>query len=421
MVFAAKLGSSRDEHRMIIGTLTDRYLARLIIVPLVGTLVLAAMLLLLDKMLRLFDFVVSEGGPVGVVWRMLANLIPEYLSLGIPIGLLLGTLLAFRKLALSSELDSLRGIGMSYERLLRVPYMFAAGLLCLNMLIVGFVQPRARYAYEELRFELRSGALGASIKVGEFTRLGKRMTLRIEESENNGRDLSGIFVAADSDDGRSLAVTAATGTFLAAGDANTIIFRLEDGRLVHDDPKFEAPRVLSFERYDLPIDLPAVEAFRARGATRNMERTLPELVRVGKDPGTSDGERAGTRANFHFRMVEVAMMLLIPLLGVALAVPPKRSSSSLGIFLSIIMVVTYHKVNQYAEDMGAQGRIDPAIALWVPFGIFAVIILSLYRTLAHVPGGQPIGALERVAGRIGSLIAKIVPVRNMRRAADATA
>ena len=59
------------------------------------------MLLLLDKMLRLFDFVVSEGGPVSVVWQMLANLIPEYLALGIPIGLLLGILLAFRRLALS--------------------------------------------------------------------------------------------------------------------------------------------------------------------------------------------------------------------------------------------------------------------------------------------------------------------------------
>ena len=49
-----------------------------------GTLVLSAMLLVLEKMLRLFDFVATEGGPVSVVWRMLANLIPEYLSLGIP-------------------------------------------------------------------------------------------------------------------------------------------------------------------------------------------------------------------------------------------------------------------------------------------------------------------------------------------------
>ena len=54
--------------------------------PLASTLILAAMLLLLDKMRRLFDFVIREGGPVGVVWRMLANTIPEYMSLGVPIG-----------------------------------------------------------------------------------------------------------------------------------------------------------------------------------------------------------------------------------------------------------------------------------------------------------------------------------------------
>ena len=65
------------------------------------------------------------------------------------------------------------------------------------------------------------------------------------------------------------------------------------------------------------------------------------------------------------------MMLLMPLLAVALAVPPKRSTSGLGIFLSIAMVVTYHKINQYAEQMAAQGRVDAVIALWTPFFLFA--------------------------------------------------
>src|SRR5687768_17375908 len=152
---AAKLWSWSVE-TLSLATQTDRYLARLIFVPLMATLTLAAMLLLLDKMLRLFDFVVSEGGPVNVVWRMLANLIPEYLSLGIPIGLMLGILLAFRRLALSSELDTLRAVGLSYGRLLRVPYIYAIALMLLNLAIVGFVQPYARYAYEGLRFELRS-------------------------------------------------------------------------------------------------------------------------------------------------------------------------------------------------------------------------------------------------------------------------
>src|SRR3546814_14667652 len=80
-------------HREML-TATDRYLARLIALPMLGTLVISAMLLVLDKMLSLFDFVAAEGGPVSVVWRMLANMMPEYLSLGIPIGLMLGILLA---------------------------------------------------------------------------------------------------------------------------------------------------------------------------------------------------------------------------------------------------------------------------------------------------------------------------------------
>lgn len=392
---------------MGIATRIDRYLAKLIFVPLVATLVLAAMLLLLDKMLRLFDFVVSEGGPVNVVWQMLANMIPEYLGLGIPIGLMLGILLAFRKLALSSELDALRGVGLGYGRLLRVPYMYAIALMALNLAIVGFIQPYSRYAYEGLRFELRSGALGASVRVGEFNNLGERMTIRIERSENEGRDLHGIFVRTEARDGRSLAVTADQGTFLATDDPDVILFRLANGRLVHDAPDYPVPRVLSFESHDLPIDLPAIEQFRTRGDGIK-ERTLPELARIGQSAEATPDERARSRANFHFRLVEVVMMALLPLLALALAVPPKRSTSGLGIFLSIVFVVTYHKVNEYAEQAGAQGRVDPLIALWVPFLLFAGIIFWMYWTLAHKPGGQPIGALERAFDKAGKGVGKLL-------------
>ncbi len=381
---------------------TDRYIARLIAVPLVSTLVIAAMLLVLEKMLRLFDFVAAEGGPVSVVWRMLANLIPEYLSLGIPIGLLLGILLAFRRLALSSELDVYRAVGQGYRQLLKVPYMYAVALMLVNLVLVGFVQPLSRYYYEELRFELRSGALGASIKVGEFNNLGKRMTLRIEESRDNGTRLSGMFVRAENNRGQKVSVTAQNGQFLATDDPDTIILRLTDGVLVHDAPSYDKPRVLSFSSHDLPIDLPDIESFRSRGG-KDREYTIPELVRVGLDESRPLTERNESRANFHFRIVEVIMMLLMPLLAVALAVPPKRSSSALGVFLSIVMIVTYHKINEYGEDIGSLGIVDPIIALWVPFFLFAGLIIWMYHVVAHVPGGQPIGALERAFAKFGGV------------------
>ena len=396
-------------------TSTDRYLARLIALPLFGTLVIAAMLLVLDKMLRLFDFVASEGGPVSVVWRMLANMIPEYLSLGIPIGLMLGILLAFRRLATTSELDVLRGVGMSFGRLLRVPYMFAFALALVNLAIVGFVQPYARYAYEGLRFELRSGALGASIKVGEFTKMGQRVTLRIEESMEGGRTLKGVFIRADSENGQRVSATAAQGQFLATDDPDTIILRLNKGVLVHESPKFSTPRVLSFDNHDLPIDLPKIDAFRGRG-TADRERTIPELMRIGHDDRIPKATRLEARANFHFRIVEVAAMFLIPLLAVALAIPPKRSTSSLGVFLSIVILVTQHKINEYGEALGARGGVDPIIALWVPFALFAALTWWMYHTWAHVPGGQPIGALERGAGKA---VAWIVALFRRRRPVEA--
>jgi lipopolysaccharide export system permease protein len=387
-------------------TATDRYIAKLVAVPLMGTLVVAAMLLLLDKMLRLFDFVAAEGGPVSVVWRMLANLIPEYLSLGIPIGLLLGILLAFRRLAMSSEIDVFRALGQGYGRLLRVPFIFAIVLAVANFGIVGWLQPTSRYLYEELRFELRSGALGASIKIGEFNNLGKNLTMRIEESRNQGNDLSGIFVFAENKKEQSISVTAEKGQFLRTDDPDTIILRLTNGTLVHDAPNYSSPRVLSFANQDVPISLPQIESFRGRGG-KDREYILPELVQIGNDASKPKRERNAAWANFHFRMVEVAMMLLLPFLAIALAIPPKRSTSALGVFLSIVMVVTYHKINEYAESLGGLGRVDPIIALWVPFAFFAGLILWMYHVTANVPGGQPIGALERYASKAGKFIVKL--------------
>jgi lipopolysaccharide export system permease protein len=99
---------------------------------------------------------------------------------------------------------------------------------------------------------------------------------------------------------------------------------------------------------------------------------------------------------------------MLPLLAVALAIPPKRSTSALGVFVSIVMVVAYHKINEYGQAVAAQGRIDPILSLWGPFVLFAALIVWMYWRVAYVPGGQAIGALERasavVAKRVRALI-----------------
>lgn len=402
-------------------TATDKYIARLVIVPMLAVFVIAASLLVLDKMLKLFDFVATEGGPVSIVFKMLANLLPEYASLAIPLGLMLGILLAFRKLATSSELDVMRAVGLSYTRLLRVPYLFTIALAALNLLIVGYLQPLSRYYYEQLQFDLRSGALGASIKVGEFNTLQDRTALRVDSSRDEGRDLRGIFARIAASDGQVLVISAREGQFFANKEnPDTVILRLTEGQIVQDGPAINSPRVLTFATHDLPIDLPRIEQFRSRGE-RDREYFLPELLRIGWSKDSTEAARYQSIASLNYRLVEVAMMFLLPLLAVALAVPPKRSSSALGVFLSIVMVVAYHKVNEYGQDISSLGRVDPTLALWGPFALFAALIMSMYWQLAYVPGGQPIGGLETGFAKITRAAQKLLAARNPRLASTAEA
>jgi len=226
----------------------------------------------------------------------------------------------------------------------------------------------------------------------------------------------------DQGKGRSVAATADQGRFLSTDDADTILFRLSKGRLVQDSPKFATPRTLAFDSYDLPISLPMIDQFRSRGGNESDELYLHELWRLGYGGGaTSHKQQIPAQAHFNFRLVEVVMMLLLPFLAIALAIPPKRSTSALGIFISILIVVAYHKVNQYAEAAGANGQLNPALALWVPFVLIAALILWMYHILAHRPGGQPIGALEWFFAKTAKYVrrtARAMP-RPRRPAADA--
>lgn len=395
-------------------TAIDRYIFRLVLMPMLGVFALAASLLMLEKMLRLMEFVSTEGGPVTVVFRMLVNLIPEYAGLAIPLGVMLGILFAFRKLATTSELDVMRAVGLSYTRLLRVPYIITILLMAVNFIIVGYWQPLARYGYEQLDFELRSGALGASIKVGEFTQLEDRVALRIEQSRDEGRELLGIFARIANDKGQVLSISARQGRFLAnAENRNTIILRLTDGTIVQDMPS-QTPRVLSFSQHDLPIDLPQIEEFRARGVEAR-EYLLPQLTEIGWSEDASAEERASAQAAFSYRMVEVVMMLMLPLLAVALAIPPKRSTSALGVFISIVMVVAYHKVNQYGQSVAELGRVDPLLSLWGPFALFGALIGWMYFRVAFVPGGQAIGALESFYAKLAKRVTALLRRRDRSR------
>ncbi len=221
----------------------DRYIARLTVVPMVATLTGAVLLLLLQNMYRLFQITLVEGQPVGVVWRMLGSLVPEYLALGIPLSILLGIMLAFRKLAVSSELDALQTIGCSYLRLMKVPLIMAVPVGGAHLYHHRLYPADRRIRSSERccsRFE--TGQFGLSIKLGEIVRVSDDTVLKVRTIDPDDEQLQGIFARVTDERGRGQTIfTATTGKFLRTSDANVLLLRLHGGQAVQRDSANDFP------------------------------------------------------------------------------------------------------------------------------------------------------------------------------------
>ena len=385
----------------------DRYLLRLFIVPLAMALAIAAMLLLLERMLRLFDLVINQGGPVGVVWQLLGNLVPHYVGLALPLGVFLGVLLAFQRLSLTSELDALMSTGFGIPRLIMPALALAMVLMIINLILAFWIQPYSRYAYRELLFDLRSGALGASIKTGEFNKLGNGFALRIGESHDGGERLVNLFAQKRHDDGTVTAISAEEGSFMRTNDENTILLRLKDGEIISSSSGGTTPVVLKFDVYDLPIKLPLIEKFRARGGA-NLELTLPELWRALKHP--PEGEPLSLyRADFHDRIIRSLSILVLPFLAVPFGVVSKRSGRGFGLVIGVLLVLTYHKVEQFAQAYVSLGNTSPWVGIWIPFLLFAALSGYLFYMRAYKVEGGFLLRLEDLSGTLVNFVRRFLP------------
>ncbi len=366
----------------------DRYIIRQVLGPLIMTLGIAAMLLLLERMLRLFDFVVNQGGPVEVVFRLLGSLVPHYLGLALPLGLFLGVLVAFRKLSMNSELDAIRASGVGLVRILRPLLMLTVALMALNVALVSYIQPYSRYAYFGLVFDLRSGALGASIKVGEFVALSDDMVLRIDESRDNGAELIGVFLERTLKDGRHLTITADRGGFFSTSNRQHVILRLYNGRLVNLNEGHGKPRVLTFDVQDIRIELPTFEVFRDRGK-EYLELTMPELWARLDEPTLTTAEYNQLRGNLHWRLTITLLFLFAPFLGCALGITNKRTGRSLGLVVGITLVIVFNELLEVGETMIAGGA-APYKSIWPMLFGMAVLSVWFFHIRANRVGGDPL-------------------------------
>jgi lipopolysaccharide export system permease protein len=311
---------------------------------------------------------------------MLANLVPHYLSLALPLGAFLGVLLAFRNLSMSSELDAMNTSGVSFPRLMRPIYGMLLMLAIADFVLVGYIKPFARYEYDKIRFDVTSGALGIKIPQGEFVDITDDVTIRLGKVDAGAKEAQGIFLEMREADDRRTVITAAKGGISTTPDISRLLLKLSNGRQLFVDENGARVRSLDFETFDLEIDLPAIAVFRARGGDAD-EATFSEIVALLSSPaGKSSLQRLPYEAQLHWTLIHTLTFLTLPLLAVAMGVSGRRRPSNLKPVIGVAILIIYHELlEEWGLVNAALGNLSPFISMWGLFAVFIAISVWLYR------------------------------------------
>lgn len=390
----------------------DLYILKRVVLPLSAAVGIAMVALLLERLIRLLDLFANRGGPLNIVFKMLANLVPHYLGIAVPAALFVGVLYASMRLSADSELDAMRASGLSLRRLV-VPILALSVVLTIaSAYLIGFLQPYTRFGYRALVHLVVETAWDSAIERGAFFSGFGGKTILINDISEGGNKLSQIFVKEVDQNGQDIVTTAETGQLERSTDLS-LVLTLRNG--VRTETKIGTSQVKAvvFTELELPMDNVAPEPFRNRGE-RESELDFFELIYAYfNTPETLHIE--DIKAELNSRLVRTISVVFLPLLAMPIGVSSRRTSKGVRMLIGILFLVAYFQLLQFGHDAVGGGILSPLIALWAPLCIFGGISTWLFYLANSRPGADPLAhVFESIADGSTWILKRIAQVLRSR-------
>jgi lipopolysaccharide export system permease protein len=358
--------------------LVDQYLLRRIIATSLVMTGVGLAVLLLERVLHLFGLVANPNKAFSFVGQMLVLLTPHYLSVALPAAFFFGVLLTFLRLRQDNELVVLSSVGQGLHRLIATAMAMAVVMTAAAILILGYLNPHARYAYRALKSSVAEASLNAAVREGTFIQ-ADGLTFFAEGSVAgaDGLQLSKVFVFEEAGEGASIVTTGTQGLLGQTGEDRGTILKLRDGVRAELPADEGDARTLTFSDLSWPVATGEVAAYRPRGRDQR-ELTLPELWSA--QPSADSQPRAEEiTAELNARLVIIATVPLLPLLAASLAlVGGPRSERRAALFVGLAILIVYYETLSFGEALVKNGMLPSAIALWLPFLCLAAGTACLY-------------------------------------------
>ena len=361
-------------------TTLARYLVSEILPPFAFGLLAFTLVLLVARVVKLIELVVTRGVPALQIGKLSLLILPTFLELTVPMAFLLAILLGLGRLSQDHEVLALKASGISPPQILWPIAALAAVMTIITLFLTVFARPAANLALKKELYEIARSRLGTALKEKVFNQELPKVLIYVEELIPPGNTAQGILIVDKRDPAREDVIMGKVARISAEEATNTLGLKLIDGSIYQRDRNRLGFSQTRFNIYDFKLDLDELIGPVRRKGDGPKELAFSRLLETIRDK-QSNGEAAiAERIELQQRLSFAFVPLVFGLLGVALTLVPhgSRGGRSWGFFLCLFWLLAYYLLLTLGKTLGEKGLLHPVPALWLPNLVVGGIALQLF-------------------------------------------
>jgi len=340
----------------------DRYIIKEIFDPFLFGL--AAFTAILSASMILFDLVravVVRGMPILSAAQIFILRLPGTAVYIFPMATLLAALLSFGRLSSSSEIVAFKAGGISLYRIMAPVLVFGLAVSFVSLLFYEVVVPKSNLEATNLMIatgvsrtpKIQKNVLIPEVENDVLSRMYFAGSLRGDMMED-------VVVEEFTDGKLSQIVNAKEAKWDAS--KNTWLFKNGIIYLLSDSGEYK--HLIKFKEQDMTIKYTPADFFMTDRKPEEMNMAeLKKFIELKKKMGE---DTVDWYIQYYLKTAIPFSCLVFVLLGAPLGLSPQRSSSSIGLGISVLIVFCYYLLTFVSMAFGELRWISPLIAAWLP-------------------------------------------------------
>lgn len=328
---------------------------------LMGLVIFTSIIFASDTLLTLIKQISLYGIPFNVAMFIIILRLPAVLSMTIPMGVLLSTVMTINKMSLDSEITVMRACGISLARIARPVFIFGVAAMLTGLFVNELIVPIANAQAKKLTIW--------SLQQKNVPNGTENFTLK----EMKDGQLKRLFYVAKCEDKKLYGITVLD---LSKKDS-TMLLQAKEGKAKRDYWEFkkgviytindDSNKILNatifgnLDYYNNPDLMNRLQEDREKELT-----TFRLLWYIYKHRNSNPDELAPFLMELYNKLALPMMSVLFVLIGVPLAVTPPRVRVNRGFLFSIGIIFLYYIVKALSVALGEACIIPPFLATWLP-------------------------------------------------------